>query len=174
MSIDLTADDIATFTKEIWTLVLGQAIATTDRPLVKEADLITSSVHITGAWRGTVVLVLPRAVALNAAAGMFAAPADEMTPLHVHDAVGELGNMIGGNLKALLPPPCFLSLPSVTHGRDVETNIIGGRCLAKESFETGDGVFLVAVMEHAADGHTKVSGSGVREWGVQPKYPVLT
>lgn len=174
MSIILSADDIATFTKEIWTLVLGQAIDTTDGPLVKEANLINSCVHITGAWRGTVVLVLPHAVALNAAAGMFAAPAADMTALHVHDAVGELGNMIGGNLKALLPPPCFLSLPSVTHGREVEMNIIGGRCVAKRSFETADGIFLVAVMEHAAEGHTKVSGSGVREWGVQGKYPVLT
>lgn len=174
MSIILSSDDIALFTKEIWTLVLGQSIDTTDRPLVKEANLINSCVHITGAWRGTVVLVLPHAVALNAAAGMFAQPAAEMTTLHVHDAVGEMGNMIGGNLKALLPPPCFLSLPSVTHGVDVEMNIIGGRCLAKKMFETANGVFLVAVMEHAAEGHTKVSGSGVREWGLQAKFPVCT
>ncbi|QEL13774.1 chemotaxis protein CheX [Limnoglobus roseus] len=170
----LSADDIAIFAKEIWTLVLGQAIATSDRPLLKEAGLINSCVHITGAWRGTVVLVLPRAVAENAAAGMFAMDVAAMTQLHIHDAVGELVNMIGGNLKSLLPPPCFLSLPSVTHGQDVEMNIIGGRCLAKMTFETPNGVFLVAVMEHAADGHTKVSGSGVREWGQQAKLPVCS
>lgn len=170
----LSADDIATFTKEIWTLVLNQGIAETDQPLLKDANLINSTVHITGAWRGTVVLVLPKAVAQNAAAGMFAMDATAMTSLHVHDAVGELVNMIGGNLKALLPPPCFLSLPSVTHGQDVEMNIIGGRCLGKTAFETTDGVFLVAVMEHAADGHTKVSGSGVREWGHLSRQPVCT
>ncbi len=170
----LSADDIATFTKEIWTLVLGQAIAETNQPLFKDANLINSSVHITGAWRGTVVLVLPTAVARNAAAGMFAMDEAAMTQLHVHDAVGELVNMIGGNLKSLLPPPCFLSLPSVTHGQDVEINIIGGRCLGKMTFETADGIFLVAVMEHAADGHTKVSGSGVREWGQFTRQPVCT
>jgi chemotaxis protein CheX len=36
----------------------------------------------------------------------------------VFDAWGELVNMVGGNLKALLPPPTTLSLPDL---REVET-----------------------------------------------------
>jgi chemotaxis protein CheX len=31
----------------------------------------------------------------------------------VRDVAGEVANMIGGNLKALLPEPCRLSLPRV-------------------------------------------------------------
>jgi chemotaxis protein CheX len=42
----------------------------------------------------------------------------ELGSREVYDAWGELVNMVGGNLKALLPPPGTLSLP---HVREVET-----------------------------------------------------
>jgi chemotaxis protein CheX len=37
----------------------------------------------------------------------------ELTPAEVLDTWGELVNMVGGNLKGLLPPPSQLSLPDV-------------------------------------------------------------
>jgi chemotaxis protein CheX len=39
--------------------------------------------------------------------------AAELTSTEVADAWGELLNMVGGNLKALLPPPSQVSLPCV-------------------------------------------------------------
>ena len=40
--------------------------------------------------------------------------ATDLTSAEVLDAWGELVNMVGGNLKALLPPPSYLSLPHVS------------------------------------------------------------
>jgi chemotaxis protein CheX len=37
----------------------------------------------------------------------------DVTQSDIVDAVGELANVIGGNVKALLPQPCQLSLPHV-------------------------------------------------------------
>jgi len=36
----------------------------------------------------------------------------------VHDGLGEIANMIAGNLKPLLPPGVTLSMPSVIAGAD--------------------------------------------------------
>ncbi|MCU0705946.1 MAG: chemotaxis protein CheX, partial [Fimbriiglobus sp.] len=46
----------------------------------------------------------------------FDTPSAEVTPAELADALGELANMVGGNLKALLPDGCRLSLPSVEPG----------------------------------------------------------
>jgi len=42
---------------------------------------------------------------------------DEAGPADVADAVGELVNMVGGNIKSLMPGPSVLSLPAVAAGR---------------------------------------------------------
>jgi chemotaxis protein CheX len=49
-----------------------------------------------------------------AAAAMFGLSAVELTDAEVTDAVGELTNIIGGNIKSLLPGPSRLSMPVVT------------------------------------------------------------
>jgi chemotaxis protein CheX len=41
---------------------------------------------------------------------------DELAEADVADAVGELANMIGGNIKSLLPGPSALTLPLVRLG----------------------------------------------------------
>jgi chemotaxis protein CheX len=41
---------------------------------------------------------------------------DELADSDIADAVGELANIVGGNVKSLLPPPTTLSLPVVAWG----------------------------------------------------------
>jgi chemotaxis protein CheX len=155
MSVDVS--DVVQFTQEIWSLVLGQAATPTADRGPGDANPFTSSVHITGAWRGAVMLVLPSAVAARATATMFSIDPAAVTPTHLYDAIGELVNMIGGNLKALFKPPCYLSLPMVTTGRDVEMNVVGGRALADVAFATADGVFSVTIVERADEGRARLT-----------------
>jgi len=44
---------------------------------------------------------------------MLACPESETTPELVVDVIGELANVLGGNVKGVLPGPCKLSLPRV-------------------------------------------------------------
>jgi len=44
---------------------------------------------------------------------MFALPEEQLSDADIHDAVGELSNIVGGNIKSLLPPPTSLSIPFV-------------------------------------------------------------
>jgi CheY-specific phosphatase CheX len=89
--------------------------------------VMTGCVQISGAWEGAVLIQVPMSVARAAAATMFETQPSETSQDEVRDALGELANMIGGNIKALLPGPTQLSLPVVVEGersalsiRDVE------------------------------------------------------
>jgi chemotaxis protein CheX len=75
-------------------------------------------VRISGNWTGSVVMCVPFSLAQQCGALMCGQGPAELGSREVYDAWGELVNMVGGNLKALLPPPATLSLP---HVREVET-----------------------------------------------------
>ena len=65
----------------------------------------------------------------------------------VRDALGELTNMLGGNLKALLPGPCFLGLPTVVSGHDYAVRVLESRLLLQVGFFSRGLPFLVRVLQ---------------------------
>ena len=75
---------------------------------------------MTGGWDGHLVIECSRAVATDVAATMLELKPSEVSKTDIADATGELANIIGGNIKALLPAYTDLSLPQVlvpTSGR---------------------------------------------------------
>lgn len=101
----------------VWQSMLGMEVYGLDpeTPLA-EGPFITATVLITGAFEGGVTLQLPSSVGRTLAALMFGMEDEEVSNDETTDAVGELANMVGGNLKALVPQPAKLSLPSVAEG----------------------------------------------------------
>jgi chemotaxis protein CheX len=93
------------------------AAAETDSPR------LAASVHITGAWTGTVLLTCTEAFGRRAAAAMLCAEPGDVTLADIHDAVAELANILGGGIKSILPGPSTLALPSVTHGSQFDVHI---------------------------------------------------
>ncbi|HEV7755047.1 MAG TPA: chemotaxis protein CheX [Mycobacteriales bacterium] len=77
---------------------------------------VTATVSITGGWDGHVVFGCSTTASRSAAAVLLMMGADELAEADVADAVGELANMIGGNIKSLLPGPSALTLPMVSVG----------------------------------------------------------
>lgn len=78
---------------------------------------ITGWVRLTGAWEGAVAITCSMKHAERAASAMYAMDPGRASNDQVRDALGEIAHMIGGNIKALLPSPTNLSLPSVVQGR---------------------------------------------------------
>lgn len=107
--------DIRDVTQSVWDLVLHLPAEPSAQHAAPRsgAEVLSGSVHIQGSWSGTITLSCLPELAQNAAAAMFNAPAEGLPAADVLDAMGELANMIGGNVRALLPEPCQLSLPSV-------------------------------------------------------------
>jgi CheY-specific phosphatase CheX len=145
--------EIAQIVATIWQSVLGiECQPTTDLPGASTGTML-GCVHITGAWQGAVVLGCPKAFAARAATIMFNTPDQECNVTDMQDAIAELTNMIGGNLKALLTDAeaCQLSLPSVVAGSDYITRIPGSRPINRIAIECGDHVIVINVLEKLAE-----------------------
>ncbi|MGE3166594.1 MAG: chemotaxis protein CheX [Planctomycetota bacterium] len=108
--------EITRFTESIWSTMLGfmvQAqVGSSERELSEVSDHeVVASVAIAGAWNGSVAVVCSENLARRAAGALFEKPFGEVTLEELSDAMGELANMIGGNLKSLLPAPSHLETP---------------------------------------------------------------
>jgi chemotaxis protein CheX len=84
---------------------------------------LAASVHISGAWNGTILYVCTEQFARRAAAVLLSIPESRVTLSEVHDATAELANIIGGGIKSILPGPSSLSLPTVTHGSHYNVHV---------------------------------------------------
>lgn len=93
----------------VWESVLGLPL----RPVSREvpAGPVGAQVVINGAWVGRVRLTCSLALARQVSGALFEIDQDQVDEDHIQDALGELANMIGGNIKALLPQPSMMSLP---------------------------------------------------------------
>lgn len=112
-----TDEQIVGITQDVWSSFTGKAVAAGPGDVPLDAgDVTVGRVAVTGGWRGWVLLACPTRLARTAASAMFDRPAEALTDDEVADALGELTNMIGGNLKSLLPGPSRLSMPAVTVG----------------------------------------------------------
>jgi CheY-specific phosphatase CheX len=121
------------------------------RLAVDAAPTVAGVVQITGAWEGAVGLQCAEPLARQAAMKMFAVPAPAVTPADLRDALGELGNMMGGNFKALLPEPCVLSLPMVIEGRDFRLSLPGTAQVLQAAFRSGEQPFCVTVLQRVGN-----------------------
>jgi CheY-specific phosphatase CheX len=64
----------------------------------------------------------------------------------VRDVLGELANMIGGNMKCGMTTGVSLSMPTVMEGRDYDMRICGSQVLERIAFQCADGHFWVTVL----------------------------
>jgi chemotaxis protein CheX len=106
-------DDVRVVTSDVWTSFLAshEPLEWSLAPLA-EPEVMRASVQIRGDWDGAVTLEMSPAAALTAARTMLTA--EEVEHEDVLDALGELVNMIGGNIKSLLPSGSALGLPMVS------------------------------------------------------------
>jgi chemotaxis protein CheX len=150
MAID--SEEIEVLVATIWSSMLGLEVRPTDEEVpAGSGDFLTGCVHITGGWFGAVTLCCSAGLARQAAGILFAVPPADATDEQVHDALGELANITGGNLKALLPGPCCLSLPTVTRGAEYRVHVLRSRVQARSAFRCDGGLAHVAVLERLPD-----------------------
>jgi chemotaxis protein CheX len=128
----LTTETVAQLTQEIWAALLTadgvQELLPGDLP----GNEVLATAEISGEWNGTVCLSCSRTAARHATATMFGIADAELTPADITDAVGELVNVVGGNIKSLVPGPSVLSLPSVSEGDESKRAMLGHLELAQE------------------------------------------
>jgi chemotaxis protein CheX len=137
-----TDEQIVGITQDVWSSFTGRPVDPAPPAEALDGGEVTvGRVEVTGAWRGWVLLACPARLARTAAAAMFERPAETLTDGEVADALGELANMVGGNLKSVLPGPSRLSMPAVTVGAAAADPVPGGALVNAVSL-TCDGLPL--------------------------------
>lgn len=107
-------------TQDVFRIMAGMDVHSSPEPFSNSADAIDSLLYYIGGAKGSLVLECGAKVARAFAARVTGLPAGSLDDDDVRDAVGELVNMIGGNLKALLPGDTAISTPLVfTSPRDL-------------------------------------------------------
>lgn len=110
-----TEADLREIAEQVWSSYLdpeGVAPLLPADPAKARFDVM-ASVSITGSWHGHVVFACTEKAARNAAGAFLMMDSAEVTEADLADVLGELANIVGGNVKSMLPTGCFVSLPHV-------------------------------------------------------------
>jgi chemotaxis protein CheX len=113
-----TEDVVTEITSSVWRAFLSESDDIIPVAVDASDASLTGTVSISGQWDGLVALTCSSVAATRVAALMFDAELEKISQADVLDAVGELVNIVGGNLKGMLPSPTGLSLPSVMDGTE--------------------------------------------------------
>ncbi|MCB1021657.1 MAG: chemotaxis protein CheX [Bryobacterales bacterium] len=104
-------------------------------------------VFFAGARKGAVQVELESRLAYRITAHLMSTSTPDEVDSDVCDAVGEVVNMIAGNLKGTLPPDTVMSMPAVVSGRSFSLSIAGATQVDKLDFATPDGRFRVTLVQ---------------------------
>ena len=141
-------EELFQFTETIFESMLSLVVQRSSEPVNGKGTerFITGCIQITGAWEGTITLECSTELARKASAIMFDVEPAAATDAEIQDALGELTNMTGGNIKNLLPGTCHLSLPSVTEGVDYTVSVPGSQLQSQVTFECEGQPLVVSML----------------------------
>lgn len=112
-------------TVEIFTSMIMMEVETSDREVEEHSRLkhsISGVIGLAGAFKGVLAIHLPKELAMKITSNFLGMDVDEINE-DVEDAVGEIANMLGGDVKSFLSSSgsdIDLSLPSTISGEDYE------------------------------------------------------
>ena len=145
IQLEAYRSDISQLTESVFVSMLGLDVHPVDTELPPETEMITGTVYYAGPWKGAVLLQCDRAQACEFAARLMRMTQPIALDDDARDAMGELTNILAGNLKPILPHGIALSSPSVMEGRPAALRICEQHPLIRLAFRSDLGVFWVTV-----------------------------
>ena len=143
--------EIRAFVEMIWSTVLRMDVTSERSEAAPPTSAIEGRIRIRGGWHGTIVLQTDEQLANRAASKMLClATGASASDKDAHDAIAELTNILGGNLKALLPGPSQLGLPVAGPSNDHGLGPIKGHMLAELAFHCDTMPLRVKLFEDEA------------------------
>lgn len=139
-------EEIRQFVTDIWSTFLNMKVAPTETPFKPKGNgnTLAGCVQITGEWQGSVTLYAPKEIGKKIAATMYGLSEAEVVDKQVQDVIGEITNVLAGNIKSILPAPCSISLPCVAI-TDFNLHHPGSEMLTAVNFDCEGLAFLVVM-----------------------------
>lgn len=139
-------NELVQYVEMVWSSILDANVQRSHDLYPSDSTNVESCVQITGTWMGLVAINCPEPLAHRIAEIMFQMAPGSAGQEELQDALGEITNMIGGNMKALMPPPCHLSLPIVAvSGHSLHFPMTEVVC--KVTMKSLDHLFQVTIMK---------------------------
>lgn len=142
---DIVASELSQIVESVFGSMLSLETRESAEPWAPGEHRVRAMVRLTSGWNGAVLMECDKAQACRFTARFLSMDAPDSVDDLVRDVLGELANMIGGNLKCVLKGGMRLSLPSVieTDGDNLQG---GGRVDHRLCFQTEDGPFGVIII----------------------------
>lgn len=136
--------------QSIFSTMLGVELFRDEAQLPSDHEQILASVQIAGEWMGCAVLTMSSDLGRESAGTMLGISPAQVNEDDLRDVAAELTNMIGGNLKSLLPGPSYLSLPTVFTGGDIGMQIHNAILIEDVGLRSAVGTLRVRLYEKIA------------------------
>jgi chemotaxis protein CheX len=137
---------LAQIVGSVFETMLSLEVTECGTPWFSGADRMTSALHLAGDWNGAVLFECDRRQACRFAGRFLSMDPPDAVDDVVRDVLGELANMIGGNLKCVLTPGIRLSMPSVVDGSDYSLRVCGAEVRERLAFQSAEGPFWIIVL----------------------------
>jgi len=109
-------------------------------------DRLTAVIHLAGAWKGRVLVETSVRQACRLTSLITGVVEPSGLNDDVRDALGEVANMVGGNLKSFLGRGVELSMPLVVEGSHYTGELRGGHLVTRAGYRCGVGVLWVTII----------------------------
>jgi chemotaxis protein CheX len=107
-------ETVRSIAQEAWSALVGECEFLVPLPGELPADAVSAWVDVVGPWTGAVVLTCARSTAEQLSRELLKEHAPSvLDDEDIEDGLGELANVVGGNVKAVLPGPSVLGLPEI-------------------------------------------------------------
>ncbi len=138
MTTQITKNDLLTIVQQVFESMMGLQVEDDSQAAadLSVGEVSMATICISGGWNGIIIFQSTRKLASKIAQGMFQLDEESISAEETKDAFGEVINMVGGNLKALLPGPSSLSLPNVVLGTDCSWDVPGGTTVLVSLFRS--------------------------------------
>jgi chemotaxis protein CheX len=146
-SLEVYRDDLERIVQSVFRTMMDLEVAPSQTPWIHARDTITSAVHFVGEWRGAALVECNTPQSFQFATRFMGIEMPVSIDDDVRDVMGELANMVAGNLKSVLPRGVDLSMPSVVEGSDYAVRICGVTSVERMTFSSAAGDFRITLME---------------------------
>jgi len=150
MITEVSMEMLSEIVKSVFLTMMDLELSDSDRAWHPGGDRLTSFVQLAGEWNGAVLLECSRQQACHFAGRILAMDPPESVDDDVRDVLGELANMIGGNMKCGMSSGVRLSMPTVLDGSDYDLRVCGSQVQERIAFQCEGKPFWVTVLSEGA------------------------
>jgi len=146
LNVGILPSQLARIVESVFETMLNLEVGECGTPWFPGEDRLTSAVHLAGDWCGVLLLECNRDQACHFAGRFLSLEAADTFDDVARDVLGELANMVGGNMKCVMTPGIHLSMPTVVDGSEYHLRVRGTEVRDRLAFHCAEGYFWVTVL----------------------------